>query len=197
MSKTVYEENLEARAQLFRALGHPTRLLILNLIKMKPRHGEELAEILGLKPATISHHLGKLTEAGLLTAKKDQYYQTYSLVRSVLDRSLEEVVHIPQPDLSDGVEEDAYRQKVLRSFFRRGQLVQIPAQHKKQLIILEKLAEEFEPDQQYTEKQVNQILLEFHEDVASLRRMLIDHKLMAREKGIYWRLVGGEKENEG
>jgi ArsR family transcriptional regulator len=197
MSKTVYEENLEARAQLCRALGHPTRLLILNLIKMKPRHGEELAEILGLKPATISHHLGKLTEAGLLTAKKDQYYQTYSLVRSVLDRSLEEVVHIPQPDLSDGVEEDAYRQKVLRSFFRRGQLVQIPAQHKKQLIILEKLAEEFEPDQQYTEKQVNQILLEFHEDVASLRRMLIDHKLMAREKGIYWRLVGGEKENEG
>jgi hypothetical protein len=161
MSKTASEENLEARAQLFKALGHPTRLLILNLIRMKPRHGEELAEILRLKPATISHHLSKLTEVGLLTAKKDQYYQTYSLVKSVLDRSLEEVVHIPQPDISAGVE----------------------------LIILEKLAEEFEPDQRYTEKQVNQILLEFHEDVASLRRMMIDHKLMAREKGIYWRLV--------
>jgi ArsR family transcriptional regulator len=197
MSKTASEENLEARAQLFKALGHPTRLLILNLIKMKPRHGEELAEILRLKPATISHHLSKLTEAGLLTAKKDQYYQTYSLVKSVLDRSLEEVVHIPQPDVSAGVEEDAYRQKVLRNFFKRGQLVQIPAQHKKQLIILEKLAAEFEPDQRYTEKQVNQILLEFHEDVASLRRMMIDHKLMAREKGIYWRLTGEEKAADG
>ncbi|MGD8456112.1 MAG: metalloregulator ArsR/SmtB family transcription factor [Anaerolineales bacterium] len=196
MSKTTSEENLEARAQLFKALGHPARLLILNLIKMKPRHGEELAEILRLKPATISHHLGKLTEAGLLTAKKDQYYQTYSLVRRVLDRSLQEVVHIPQMDLSVGVEEDAYRKKVLRSFFKHGQLVQIPAQYKKQLIILEKLADEFEPDQRYTEKQVNQMLLEFHEDVASLRRMLIDHKLMAREKGIYWRLEG-EKETEG
>lgn len=193
MSKTASEENLEARAQLFKALGHPTRLLILNLIRMKPRHGEELAEILRLKPATISHHLSKLSEAGLLTAKKDQYYHTYSLVKSVLDRSLEEVVHIPQPDLSAGVEEDAYRQKVLRNFFRRGQLIQIPAQYKKQLIILEKLAEEFEPDQRYTEKQVNQILLEFHEDVASLRRMMIDHKLMARDKGIYWRLEGGEQ----
>ena len=192
MSRSASEENLEARAQLFKALGHPTRLLILNLIKMKPRHGEELAEILRLKPATISHHLSKLTDAGLLTAKKDQYYQTYSLVKSVLDRSLEDVVHIPQPDLTDGVEEDAYRQKVLRSFFKRGQLVQIPAQYKKQLIILEKLAEEFEPGQRYTEKQVNQMLLEFNEDVASLRRMLIDHKLMAREKGIYWRLEGGE-----
>jgi hypothetical protein len=106
----------------------------------------------------------------------------------MLDRSLEEVVHIPQPDLSDGVEEDAFRQKVLRTFFRRGQLIQIPAQYKKQIIILERLVEEFEPDQKYTERQVNQILLEFHEDVASLRRMMIDHKLMAREKGIYWRL---------
>jgi hypothetical protein len=187
MSKAASEENLEARAQLFKALGHPTRLLILNLIKLKPRHGEELAEILRLKPATISHHLSKLTDAGLLTAKKDQYYQTYSLVRNVLDRSLTEVVHIPQPDLSDGVEEDAFRQKVLRTFFRRGQLIQIPAQYKKQLIILERLVEEFEPEQKYTERQVNQTLLEFHDDVASLRRMMIDHKLMAREKGIYWR----------
>jgi ArsR family transcriptional regulator len=190
MSKTTPEENLEARAGLFKALGHPARLLILNLIRMKPRHGEELAEILHLKPATISHHLGKLTEVGLLTAKKDQYYQTYSLVRGILDKSLADIVHIPQPDLTKDVEEDAYRKKVLKAFFRRGVLVQIPAQYKKQLIILEKLVEEFEPDQEYTERQVNQILLEFHEDVASLRRMLIDHKLMAREKGVYWRIVG-------
>ncbi len=190
MSKPTPEENLEARAQLFKALGHPARLLILNLIKMKPRHGEELAEILRLKPATISHHLGKLTEAGLLTAKKDQYYQIYSLVKGILNKSLEDVVQLPQPDLSDGVEEDAYRKKVLKTFFKRGVLVQIPAQYKKQLIILEKLAEEFEPDQEYTERQVNQILLEFHEDVASLRRMMIDHKLLVREKGVYWRIVG-------
>jgi hypothetical protein len=192
MSKISAEENLETRALLFKALGHPARLLILNLIKMKPRHGEELAEILRLKPATISHHLGKLTEAGLLTAKKDQYYQTYSLVRGALDKPIGDVVHIPQPDLSDGVEEDAYRKKVLRAFFKRGQLVQIPAQYKKQLIILEKLVEEFEPDQEYSERQVNQTLLEFHEDVASLRRMMIDHKLMAREKGVYWRIQNRE-----
>jgi len=196
MSKMTPEENLEARAGLFKALGHPARLLILNLIRMKPRHGEELAEILRLNPATISHHLSKLTDAGLLTAKKDQYYQTYSLVRGILDKSLADIVHIPQPDLTKDVEEDAYRKKVLRTFFRRGVLVQIPAQYKKQLIILEKLAEEFEPDREYTERQVNQILLEFHEDVASLRRMMIDHKLMAREKGVYWRLVGGGKKTE-
>ena len=75
------EENLAVRAEFFKALGHPARLLILNLIRMKPRHGEELAVILHLNPATISHHLSKLTDAGLLVSRKDQYYQVYSLRR--------------------------------------------------------------------------------------------------------------------
>ena len=51
--KIDHRENLEARARLFKALGHPTRLLILNLIKQKPRHTEEMAAILNLQPATI------------------------------------------------------------------------------------------------------------------------------------------------
>ena len=64
MSKV--EQNLQARAQLFKALGHPARLLILNLVQNKPRHGEELAAILRLKPATISNHLSKLASVGLI-----------------------------------------------------------------------------------------------------------------------------------
>jgi len=193
MSKTSYEENLEARAGLFKALGHPTRLLILNLIKMKPRHGEELAEILNLKAATISHHLAKLTEVGLLKSKKDQYYQTYSLEGDMLNKNLNDLVHLPQEGMTKGVEEDAFQKKVLRSFFKHGRLTQIPAQNKKKLIILEKLVEEFEPDKEYSEREVNQTLLEFNDDVAYLRRMMIENKLMARDKGMYWRIDNGEK----
>ena len=187
MSKTNFEENLEARAQLFKALGHPVRLLILNLVQMKPRHGEELSEILNLKPATISHHLAKLTDVGLLKHRKDQYYHTYSLVGDSLEKTLGEVVSLPQSGLATDVEEDAYRNKVLKTFFRRGRLTQLPAQLKKQQIILEKLALEFEPEREYTEHEVNQMLLEFHEDVATLRRGMISHGLMKREKGVYWR----------
>ena len=189
MSRTRYEENLEARADLFRALGHPVRLLILNLIQLKPRHGEELAAILKLQPATVSHHVSKLTAVGLLQARKDQYYQTYSLVGDLLERTLGEVVRLPQPGLKAEVEEDAYRDKVLRTYFKRGQLVQIPRQLKKRLVILEKLVQEFEPEREYGEHEVNQILLEFHEDVAYLRREMVNHKLMARAQGIYRRLV--------
>jgi ArsR family transcriptional regulator len=187
-TKRTSEEDLEARAELFKALGHPARLLILNLVKMKPRHGEELATILRLKPATISHHLRKLAAVGLLTSRKDQYYQTYSLLDDVLEKRLEEVVSLPQPDLAAEVQEDAYRKKVLKTFFDKGRLKQLPTQLKKRLIILERLADEFEPERQYTELEVNQMLLEFHEDVALLRREMVELGYMQRDRGIYWRV---------
>lgn len=188
MSKTTAEYNLEERARLFKALGHPARLLILNLIQQKPRHGEELAAILNLKPATVSHHLAKLAEAGLLAATKDQYYQIYSLVGDILKKPLGEVIRLPQPSLKDEVETDAYKQKVLKAFIKRGRLVRLPSQLKKMQVILELIVQEFEPEREYTEKEVNFILLDFHEDVATLRRSLIEHNLMTRSRSIYRRL---------
>jgi len=190
MSRRDAEANLEARAELFKALGHPARLLILSLIDQRPRHGEELAAILGLNPATVSHHLARLTGVGLLAAQKDQYYQVYSLRREWLECRVGEIVRMPQPGLAAHVAEDAYREKVLRTFFRRGRLVRIPAQRKKRQIVLERLVEEFQPDRDYPEREVNQTLVEFHDDVATLRRELIGYRLMKRAGGIYRRTPG-------
>ncbi len=187
MSNIRSEFGLEERARLFKALGHPVRLLILNLIRIKPRHGEELAAILNLQPATVSYHLSALAEAGLLQAHKDQYYQTYTLVEAALNKTLSELIQVPQPGAEPGVAEDAYRSKVLNTFVRRGRLVQIPAQLKKRQIVLEHIVQEFEPERDYSEQQVNQVLLEFHDDVASLRRGMIDVGLMTRSAGVYRR----------
>ena len=181
-------QSLDQRAGLFKALGHPARLLILNLIRLKPRHGEELAAILKLQPATISHHLGKLSAAGLVNAQKDQYYQTYSLVNGALDPSLRDLIDLSEPSIADNVEADAYTKKVLRTFFKRGRLVQIPAQLKKRLVVLRHIVQEFEPERRYSEQEVNQMLVDYHEDVASLRRGMIELGLMQREKGMYWRV---------
>jgi hypothetical protein len=189
MSKTGAERNLEARAALFKALGHPVRLLILNLVKMRPRHTEELATILLLKPATISFHLSQLQEVGLLESRKDQYYQIYSLAGDVLRRPLSDIVFLAQPEMATRVEEDAYRKKVLETFLSRGRLTQFPAQRSKQQVILERLAEEFEPDREYTEREVNRILVEFYDDVALLRRGLVSQGLMERAEGVYRRSV--------
>jgi len=191
------EQDLDARAELFKALGHPTRLLILNLIRSKARHVEELATILRLSPATVSHHLSKLSSVGLLRSEKDQYYQTYSLSGDLSGRTLGELILVPQLGLAAQVEEAAYRHKVLATFLHQGRLISIPAQHKKRQIILEKLAQEFEPDRTYTEREVNQILVDFHDDVASLRRGLIEHGLMQRDNGLYWRVApGGQKDQK-
>ena len=188
------EADLEKRAGFFKALGHPARLLILNLLHSKPRHGEELAAILALNPATVSHHLAILTQAGLLSAQKDQYYQVYSIVSEPLKKTIMELVSLPQPGLAGNVEEDAYRQKVLKTFLRRGRLVSLPAQLKKRQIILERIAEAFEPGCEYSEREVNGILLDFHEDVASLRRGLVEYNLLERARGVYWRKISAGAE---
>ncbi len=187
MSRAAQENVLDARAQIFKALGHPARLLILNLLNIKPRHGEELAAILRLNPATISHHLALLQEAGFLKTSKDQYYQVYSLDEASLQKTLAEMIQLPRPGLEGQVKEDAYRDIVLKTFFRQGRLAQIPAQLKKRQIVLERIAQEFEPGQAYSEQQVNQVLVEFHDDVASLRRGLVEMDLMERSQGIYTR----------
>jgi ArsR family transcriptional regulator, arsenate/arsenite/antimonite-responsive transcriptional repressor len=184
---TEFEKDLENKAKLFKALGHPMRLIILNLIKERPRHGQELATILSLNPATISHHLTALVQAGLLSTRKDQYYQVFSTVPDSLEKPLSELVYLPAAQWTESVKEDAYKKKVLRAFMHDGVLSAIPAQRKKQQIILEEIVQAFEYERRYTEKEVNHILVDVNEDVAALRRGMIDFGLMERSQGIYWR----------
>ena len=181
--------NFDNRAELFKALAHPIRLLIINLIKIKPRHGEELALILRLNPATVSHHLNLLTDAGLLQSQKDQYYQTYSLIAQPFTKTLTELIFMPQTEMPGNIEEDAYRKKVLNTFLRHGRLIKIPAQLKKRQVIFEKIAEEFEPGKQYPEREVNIILLDYNDDVAALRRGLVEAELLVRKNNVYQRNI--------
>jgi ArsR family transcriptional regulator len=115
--------------------------------------------------------------------------KVYSLAGDVLHKPLSEVVFVAQPELASQVKEEAYREQVLEAFIRRGRLTQIPAQRKERQIVLEKLAEEFEPGREYAEREVSRILVEFHDDVAALRRGLIEHGLMERTEGVYRRPV--------
>ena len=94
----------------------------------------------------------------------------------------------PEPDPTGDVPEDAAR--VLRTFFRGGRLTSIPTQRAKLLVVLDRLAQEFELGQRYPEREVNRILREYHDDVAALRRHLVDEELLSREAGVYWRTGG-------
>jgi hypothetical protein len=94
----------------------------------------------------------------------------------------------PEPDPTGEVPEDAAR--VLRTFLRGGRLTSIPTQRSKKRIVLDRLAQEFEVGARYSERQVNAILRRFHDDVAALRRYLVDEEFLSREAGQYWRSGG-------
>lgn len=176
--------DLTARAALFRALSHPARLSLLRLCWTDALSGEHLARLMNLAPATVSHHLSQLTEAGLMNMRQDGHHRYFSASRAALEVTLAALVRgqtgVPQAA-------DPYRERVLRSFIRGGKLVQIPAQRKKKDIILHYLAELFEPGQHYPEREVNALLGEYHPDFFTLRRELIGGGLLQRDAGVYWR----------
>ncbi|MGN6562514.1 MAG: DUF2087 domain-containing protein, partial [Thermomicrobiales bacterium] len=80
-----------------------------------------------------------------------------------------------------------WEQKVLRDFFEGDRLKEIPANRRKRAVILAWLANHFTTGRRYPEAEVNEIIKRYHPDSATLRRELIGHQLLARERGVYWR----------
>ncbi|GGQ07642.1 DUF2087 domain-containing protein [Streptosporangium pseudovulgare] len=81
-------------------------------------------------------------------------------------------------------------EKVLRSFLVDGRLRAIPTKRDKQLIVLDYIAQVFEPGVRYPEKEVDVALRAFHDDFAALRRYLVDEGMLTRENNVYWRSGG-------
>lgn len=173
--------------QLFKCLSDATRLEMLRALSQGPKYVELLSERLQRSPSTISFHLKKLEEAGLVETRKEQYYVVASLKEDVLKQSLLSLV-CPADEVLDvqALREQQYREKVLENHFAYGKLKTIPVQRKKRRIVLEKLLESFEQGRQYSEKEVNLILADFNDDFCTLRREMIAEGLMERDHGTYW-----------
>lgn len=73
---------------------------------------------------------------------------------------------------------------------RDGRIVTIPSKHAKRQLLLDWLAQDFEPGRRYTEQMVNLVIGQRHPDTAALRRYLVDDGFMSREAGVYWRSGG-------
>lgn len=173
--------------QLFKCLADATRLQIVKMLKDGPSYVELMAQRLERTPSTISFHLKKLEEAGLVESKKEQYYAVYSLKTAALSARIMDIICEKSDEAAAQQErEQLYRQKVLDTFIQYGKLKSIPVQRKKKRIILEKIAECFEQGRIYPEKQVNLIIADFHDDFCTLRRDLISEGIMERDGRGYW-----------
>lgn len=174
---------------LFKCLADKSRLQILKSLAIEDMYVERLAERLGLTAPTVSFHLKKLADAGAVTSYKSQYYMMYSLNREIFETSILEILQSRSDDAAAQAQRDAqYRQKVLDAFFEYGKLKSIPAQRKKERIVLERIAEVFEYDRMYTEREVNILIADFYDDFCTIRRDMVAEQLLARESGNYWRV---------
>lgn len=181
----------EELVTFFKALSDANRLKIIGLLAQQPYSVEELAALLNLKASTVSHHLSKLSQVGLVSAKADSYYNVYQLDEKALEEKSRSL--FSQENLAASVADvdaDAYDNKVVKDFIRKdGSLKTIPAQKKKLEAVLRYVVKAFEVNKRYSEKKVNEILSGYHADTASLRRELVGFGLMKREGGggEYWR----------
>ncbi len=95
------QEHYEARAGIARALGHPSRLRILDLLDAEELCVGELTERVGADQSTVSKHLAVLRNAGLVGARKQGSRTWYRLTCPCLQGFFECIERVLREKLED------------------------------------------------------------------------------------------------
>ncbi|HEV2374391.1 MAG TPA: DUF2087 domain-containing protein [Streptosporangiaceae bacterium] len=78
----------------------------------------------------------------------------------------------------------------LRVFLGNGRIETMPAKQSRRRLLLDQIAQAFEPGVRYPESHVSEFLADLHHDYAALRRYLVDEEFLSRAEGQYWRIGG-------
>lgn len=172
---------------LLKALGDSSRLTILSTLTEKPHYAEELTQKLGLAASTVSFHLKKLEEAGLIIKNKTQYYSEFRLNDEVFQQKLIDLISANNPgkQLQDK-RIKAYRVQVIKAFVERNKVQKLPVQQKKRIIILEWILDKIDQSKDYTETEISEEIKKYHEDYCTVRRELVDYGYMDRKNNCYY-----------
>jgi len=181
MIEVMSADTIESLLLLGKLLLDEDRLKIMGCLARQPAAGPELARQLKQKPAMVNRHLAKLQAVDLVQVSAQGQYRLNLKQLTAYKQRLFLTDSAPSPAGQTPEE------RMLGSFIEGERLKQIPAKRAKLQLVLAWLAEKFELDVYYPERAVNEIIQQHHPDYASLRRFLVDHGLMKREKGIYWR----------
>ncbi|WP_100488377.1 metalloregulator ArsR/SmtB family transcription factor [Sporolactobacillus pectinivorans] len=173
--------------EFYKALGDLTRIRIIALLQQGPLHGQAIAGKLSLKPPTITHHIAKLREVGLIKERRDKNTIYFSLDTKALESSAKAILSLGKKEGGSEMSvTEAERAAILSNFFTpEGRLKNIPAQRKKRLVVLSHIVKGLEFGRIYPEKEISEYLRQFHPDYATLRRELIITQFMYRKNGQY------------
>lgn len=190
---------------MLKTLADESRLTMLRLLHEREHAVGDLAARIELTEPTVSHHLARMREAGLVTLRMAGNQRFYRLNEAGLNTFKKLVVSIEQTPPAPSVEEfdnswidalgwDAEDLQVLRDYTSNKRLTSLPSKRKKLFVVLRWLASHFEADKLYTEPEVNAVLkAAYAHDFVSLRRDLVDFGYMRRERDgtKYW--LGGKE----
>lgn len=151
---------------------------------------KEIAETLGVSASTVRHQKFMFREK----AKQAKLYLAlYELaLGNKVDRDEIIPIHAGAKMVDDRyITTKAEQDKILKTAFESLSPLKLKAfspKEKKKVVILKRIAEQFEPGRKYTEKQVNGILQSVFDDYATLRRYLIEYGFMERtaDCNTYW-----------
>lgn len=161
MSSDVVPDNTATQgAEVLAALADETRRKVYSMLVLDAATTQQISQSLALTPARCAKALTTLHAAGLLQRTEQTWSATSDIWRGIAPR---------RPELPETAQ------------------THIPAKQGKRRAFLEGLVPRFEPERQYPEKIVNEILGEVNPDFAALRRYLVEEGLLKRENGVYWR----------
>ena len=176
----------DAIVRLFKGLADPTRLRMIAAMVDRARCGQDLAAEVGVTPATVSHHLRVLQDAGLLVETRQPPYVFYQLDLDSLQGAVKAVSSPKRVrELATTATVPDETRDVLRSFFKGPRLVSMPVQRRKKDIVLEEILRRIPRRKEYREPELNKFIEVIHDDFCTVRREWIMGGYMEREAGIY------------
>lgn len=168
-------------------LAEPERLRVFAALVLGAATAEQLRELTGLDQRAVATALRKLEAGGLVSHDARQGYRPLAEV-------FKESARAAAPPAEQHGYADERVEAVLRAFIRDGHLVGMPAQASRRRLLLEHVAQSFEPGRDYPEREVNAVLRAWTAgggiDHVSLRRHLVDEELLARAGSTYRRSGG-------
>lgn len=79
-------ENAETASQLLKAIASPTRLMLLCALAEGEKSVSELTDAMDLRQATVSQHLARLRQEGLVATRREAQSVYYSIADETADK---------------------------------------------------------------------------------------------------------------
>ena len=174
-------------AALVGLLAEDDRLQVVAALVLGASTADEVVTATGLDRRRVVQALERLAGGRLVVTAADGSLRVATERFKEAARHAAEQRPVVKPEELGATPEQA---DVLRNFMVDGRLTSIPVHRSKRIVVLDFLAQQFEPGKAYPERDVNFMLGKYHRDYAALRRYLVDEQFLERRDGFYWRAGG-------